>query len=61
MSEEPLQEMSIPMEYERVMNAPTFSQQYVHKKLSIHVSICMQGIEATTSIECGATNNFINR
>lgn len=42
------------------MSALAFAQHSLHNKRSIHVTVSHQGIEATTLIDCGATENFIN-
>lgn len=60
MFEEVNQEMAMMVDEGPSMCALAFAQHALHKKRSIHVPISLQGIEATTLIDCGAIDNFIN-
>lgn len=44
----------------QVTLAPNFKKHSLHGKKSIHIPIRMHGMTATTLIDCGATDNFIN-
>lgn len=43
------------------MSAPAFAQNSMHKTRSIHVPVELQGMEATTLIDYGVIDNFVNR
>lgn len=40
--------------------APSFKKHSLHAKKSIHILVRINGVTSNLSIDCGATNNFIN-
>lgn len=45
----------------QMLSAPNFFLHSMPKKKSIHVPISLNNIRATALVDCGATDNFINR
>lgn len=61
MSEDVIHKMIMMVDEGQEMCAPDFAQHLVHRERNIHVPINTQGIEATTLVDCGKTDNFIDR